>query len=84
MTRLIIACLLLASLLLACLLIAGCKNGVGDRCQVQSDCAKPLVCTHTGTCQPTGGDMFDAEVPQQIDGGIDAPGDAPSDAPLGG
>ena len=42
---------------------AGCKQGVGDRCQVMSDCEDGLVCVLPaggtpqagGTCQPQGG-----------------------------
>jgi hypothetical protein len=49
------------------LLFAGCKQGVGDRCQVQSDCDDGLLCVLQagatpqagGTCQMpgTGADM---------------------------
>jgi hypothetical protein len=43
-------------------LAAGCKQGVGDRCQVDSDCQDNLVCVipsgqslaQGGSCQPTG------------------------------
>ncbi len=43
--------------------LAGCKQGVGDRCQVQSDCDDGLICVLAaggtpqtgGTCQPPGG-----------------------------
>lgn len=49
-------------------LVAGCKQGVGDRCQVQSDCQDGLLCVLPaggtpqagGTCQQpntTGPDM---------------------------
>jgi hypothetical protein len=44
-------------------LVAGCKQGVGDRCQVQSDCDDGLLCVLPaggtpqagGTCQTQGG-----------------------------
>jgi hypothetical protein len=44
-------------------LVAGCKQGVGDRCQVQSDCDDGLLCILPaggtpqagGTCQTQGG-----------------------------
>lgn len=56
------------------LLIAGCKQGPGDRCQVDSDCAEgtcsqaePKVCGGGTSSQ------LDASVPVQIDAGpIDA------------
>jgi hypothetical protein len=55
---------LLAVLILTSpLALVGCKQGVGDRCQVASDCDDGLICvlppTGTpqsgGTCQPPGG-----------------------------
>ena len=50
------------------LVAAGCQQGVGDRCQVQSDCQDNLICVLPaggtpqggGTCEPTNvliGDM---------------------------
>ena len=52
--------LLLASLSLTA---SACKQGAGDRCQVQSDCDDNLLCVlpaggtpqSGGTCQPTNG-----------------------------
>ncbi len=50
------------------LLVAGCKQGVGDRCQVQSDCDDGLICVLPaggtpqagGTCQaPSSGTPAD-------------------------
>lgn len=51
-------------------LAAGCKQGVGERCQVQSDCASGLLCVlpagatpqSGGTCQPPGGGAMDMNV----------------------
>jgi hypothetical protein len=52
--------------LLAPLMLGGCKQGIGDRCQVMSDCDDGLICVLPaggtpqagGTCQaPGGGDM---------------------------
>jgi hypothetical protein len=48
--------------------LAGCLQGAGDRCQVQSDCADGLICVlppggtpqSGGTCQPPAG--LDASV----------------------
>lgn len=67
---------------------AGCKQGVGERCQVDSDCEDNLICVLPaggtaqagGTCQPRGG--ADAAIPgddQSVpaDGGADA--DVPAD-----
>ncbi len=77
-------------LLIASLLIAGCKQGKGDRCQVQADCQDGLVCNQaTNTCQETTGGGIDATVPDgpvRMDAGVtDAPTDAAVDAvaPLG-
>jgi hypothetical protein len=60
----------------------GCKSGVGERCQINSDCDDGLVCAKTtDTCVES--------VNQGVDGGIDAPLDAstidgapPTDAPV--
>jgi hypothetical protein len=66
--------------LLISFLVAGCKQGLGDRCQVQADCESPLVCnTATQECAQTTGGGIDATVPdgpKPIDGLIDAPLDA--------
>jgi len=57
-------------------LLGGCKQGKGERCQIQADCSDPLVCNQaTQTCQDPGGTDLDAAVP------ADAPTDAPPDAP---
>ncbi len=54
---------------------AGCKSGVGERCQVTADCQDGLVCVKgTDTCAES--------VTGDIDGGIDAALDASAiDAP---
>ena len=53
-------------LLTSPLCLIGCKQGVGDRCQVQSDCEDQLLCVipaggspqSGGTCQPnSAGDL---------------------------
>ena len=49
--------------LLVLLSLSGCKQGVGDRCQVNSDCADGLTCVLPpngspqtgGVCTPPGG-----------------------------
>lgn len=57
---------------LLCLLFGACKSGEGERCQIDDDCATPLVCNKAkNTCQATTGGDLDASVP-------DAP---PPDAP---
>jgi hypothetical protein len=62
--------------------LAACKQGEGERCQVNDDCDSGLVCNQaTGTCaRQTEGDI-DADVPPQIDAppvdAVDAPPDAP-------
>jgi hypothetical protein len=57
--------------------IAACKQGEGERCQVNDDCESPLECSAAkGTCvSPGSTETDDAEVP---DG---TPPDAPPDAP---
>jgi hypothetical protein len=66
MTRLLRLTAVLALLAPLCL-AAGCKQGVGDRCQVQSDCDDGLLCVLPaggtpqagGTCQMQGGTSLD-------------------------
>jgi hypothetical protein len=53
---------LTAALAMLVLCAMGCKQGVGDRCQINSDCDTGLVCVLPaggspaagGTCQPSG------------------------------
>ena len=61
-------------------LVAGCKSGVGQRCQVQSDCQGNLVCNETkGVCESSGGGSnIDAEAPPDIS--VDSPVDAGTDS----
>lgn len=59
----------------------GCKQGSGDRCQVDDDCESGTCNMSKGTCS-TSNDQngsADAEVPIQIDAAIDAPTDAMPD-----
>lgn len=51
MTRLL-GCMLPLVLLVA--LVAGCPQGDGDRCEIDSDCGKGLVCcSGSNTCRPS-------------------------------
>ena len=46
------------------LAVAGCKQGLGQRCQVQSDCADNLVCNEgTQQCSTGTSRTFDATIP---------------------
>src|SRR5690348_16947280 len=62
MTRRLRISLVLPLALAAGALVAGCKQGVGDRCQVDEDCQDTLVCiipsgaslAQGGSCQPVG------------------------------
>jgi hypothetical protein len=56
-------------------LVAACRQGEGERCQVNDDCDEPLVCVEaTHTCATSNTSMgIDATIP------IDAP-DAMPDA----
>ncbi|HEX5061698.1 MAG TPA: hypothetical protein VFV99_20165 [Kofleriaceae bacterium] len=59
----------------------GCKQGDGDRCQVNEDCESDICNVAKGTCAPAGGEMeeIDAGVPDGPDAAPDAPSDAPGD-----
>jgi hypothetical protein len=67
-------------------LLLGCKQGEGDRCQVNEDCEDGLTCnqaTNPPRCQRSeGNNPIDAALPiDAIDAAIDAPlDDAPPDA----
>ncbi len=67
--------------------LAGCKQGLGDRCQINDDCSSPYVCNQAKMeCQNTTTGGIDATVPDAeftiIDAGTDAspPIDAMIDA----
>ena len=60
--------------------VASCKQGEGERCQLQSDCQSGLTCNvaqHVCVSSGSGSDI-DALPPEA--GPIDAPTDTPSDA----
>ncbi len=73
---------LLAPLCLA----SGCKQGVGERCQVQSDCDDGLLCVLPaggtpqagGTCQMQGG-TADMAIPVDMAGVVGDMTNAPKD-----
>ncbi len=70
--------LLLMCAVLAAVTYVGCRQGEGDRCQVNEDCESGLCNVARGTCSSGTEDEepIDAIVPD----GIDAPPDAPPDA----
>jgi hypothetical protein len=65
--------------------VVGCKQGEGDRCQVDDDCASGLVCNRaTQSCAKTNGGGIDANIlgnppidAPEIDATVDAMIDAP-------
>ena len=64
--------------------LAACKQGQGDRCQVDDDCESGLVCNKAkNTCQSSQGGDLDADVIEPTpDAAVDAGPDAPTDAPV--
>lgn len=66
------------------LALSSCKQGEGERCQIDDDCEDGLVCNPAGTereCQQAGGPVIDAaptpDAPPAVDAGdIDAAPDA--------
>lgn len=70
--------------------LTACKSGIGERCQVSSDCEDGLVCApSTDTCAETADSEGDAAVDAPQDGpetdaaadaAIDSATDAPTDA----
>lgn len=67
----------------AALTVVACKQGQGDRCQIDADCEEPLQCVQaTQTCQGSADETIDATLPVDA---LDAPlADAADDAPLDG
>jgi hypothetical protein len=68
---------------------AGCKQGIGERCQVNSDCASnicsksdPQVCV--GSDEDQNQTDIDAAPPVLIDAAIPDAAPAPIDAPVDG
>jgi hypothetical protein len=87
MTRLVRLTALFALLAPLCL-AAGCKQGAGDRCQVQSDCDSGLLCILPaggtpqagGTCQVPGSGAADMQAATPADmASTDLAGTAPAD-----
>jgi len=64
----------LIAIALCSVLAAACKQGRGERCQVDSDCESPLICSRAEpkTCGDGTGEGIDAAVP---------PSDAAPDGP---
>jgi hypothetical protein len=52
----------------ALITLAGCKQGVGDRCQVQSDCEDGLLCILPAGGTPQSGGT--CQSPNSADGGF--------------
>ena len=67
-------------LLFIALVLGGCKQGLGERCQVNDDCVSPYVCNQAKMqCQETTTGGIDATVPDARFTTVDAPAaDAPS------
>jgi hypothetical protein len=63
-------------------LAAGCKQGLGERCQVDADCAEGLICSRAEpqTCGDGTGEGLDADLPPSDAPSSDAAPDAPPDA----
>lgn len=69
MKRVLIVCCL--GLVGSLATLAACKQGKGDRCQIDDDCESGLVCNKAkNTCQSDDGGEDDAGI---IDAAVDAP-----------
>ena len=54
---------------------AGCKQGLGDRCQIDEDCESGLICsTGTNRVCTTGGTTSMVDAPPASDARVDAGG----------
>lgn len=73
--------LMLAVLVVSITMYVGCKQGEGDRCQVDDDCESGLCNIAKGTCG-TGNEANPIDSMLPIDAAIlDAPPDAPPTPP---
>lgn len=74
-------------LLMSLALVAACKQGKGERCQVEADCDDGLTCDHSKmVCEDRATSGIDATVPPDAptdayvpDSPVDARPDAPPD-----
>jgi hypothetical protein len=57
------------------LLLAGCKQGVGDRCNVDADCEDGLICSRPpgGTAQSGGVCQMPGSLSTDMATGVDGP-----------
>ncbi len=65
-------------------LLSSCKQGVGDRCQLDSDCENELVCCVSQEKRAAGGKCYEpdrCDLAPADSGPADAQGDSQSDAP---
>jgi hypothetical protein len=66
-------------LLFIALVLGGCKQGLGERCQINDDCVSPYVCNQAKMqCQETTTGGIDATVPDAPFTTADAAADATS------
>jgi hypothetical protein len=66
-------------------LLVGCRQGEGERCQVNADCEEPLVCTESvpHTCETSASTgPSDGGIDTPLDAEIDGAPDAATDAAL--
>jgi hypothetical protein len=64
------AAVVVSSLVLA--LVGACKQGEGQRCQINDDCASGLICTTQGICGTSNDSTADAGPPPDARDQIDA------------
>jgi hypothetical protein len=69
----------LALFVLSAALLAGCKQGNGERCQVDNDCSGGLQCNQAQLVCQTPGDHLSLDVLPVPE--VDAPTPPPIDAP---
>lgn len=68
-------CLVVA---LAAVGLGACKQGLGDRCQLQSDCEADLTCAADNICRSTIGNPYPPDAAVHVDAAT--PDAAPPDA----
>jgi hypothetical protein len=63
----------IALFILASVSAAGCKQGIGERCQVTADCAEGICSSSEKVCVTSAGDDGDIDAAPPVDAAIDAP-----------
>jgi hypothetical protein len=74
--------LIVGSALLSSLLLVGCRQGEGDRCQVQADCEDGLICQLPVQGSPQSGGVCNRPGSVSTDLAVETPSDMSPDVDM--